>query len=293
MAWEDLRENIRRLDEVLRTIGLTMPVGSPHTNQYNTSKEFLDDERAMTQTQLLAKWQNAKFEEVFRSAIGITRLSRAAYTLRAHPGLKSILKIVLTDTITQDFAPNQAKDYFYELEVATILTKAGFKVDLKEPDVVVHGNGLSRPIGIACKYPSSRKQIHGHISKGYKQLTGQNLPGFVAFGMDLIVFGEAFKEPPKYLDFNQHPEPPITVAKGHLTREIMELVPERRDKYPAELPLDGAMLSFNLWGLYRNPPEITEVTAWSLQCDEKNSIRSDMVKIKAAIENAQVDWMRP
>jgi hypothetical protein len=35
---------------------------------------------------------------------------------------------------------------------------AGSRVELREPDIVASGNGLSKPLAIACENPSSRQQ---------------------------------------------------------------------------------------------------------------------------------------
>lgn len=165
------------------------------------------------------------------------------------------------------------------------LQEAGFTVKLREPDIVVNGNGLVRDVGIACKYPSSIKQIQDHISKGYRQLTKQNLPGVVAFGMDLLVFRAAFKHPPHYLDFRQNAKHPMQVAQKQLQNEVIELI-EARSKYPAELPLDGAMLSLAMWGAYHEPVRITEVAAWTFQCDSANPLRQEIGILVSALTQA-------
>ncbi len=71
--------------------------------------------------------------------------------------------------------------------MAATLKLAGFSVELREPDVVASGNGLSNPLAIACKYPFSRQQVHEHISKGYRQITRENMDGVVSIGLDLMV----------------------------------------------------------------------------------------------------------
>ena len=72
------------------------------------------------------------------------RLTETVVALRDQPpaALRKRLKQVLAGPLTQDFSPEQAKDFFYELELAADFKRAGFAVSLREPDIVISGNGL-------------------------------------------------------------------------------------------------------------------------------------------------------
>jgi len=61
------------------------------------------------------------------------------------------------------------------------------------------------------------------------------------------------------------------------------LIGERPVKYPSESPLDGALLTFDVWGAYGNPAGITEVTAWKFQCDSGNPLLHDIGVIAARL----------
>jgi hypothetical protein len=128
--------------------------------------------------------------------------------------LKSRLKQVLGGALTQDFVPDAAKDYFYELEMAAHWKDCGFTVELAEPDVVVSGNGLSAPLGVACKYPSGLASLHDHISKGYGQITKHGYEGLVAIGLDQLVC----KGMSNYMDFRQTDKHPLDIME-RLTSE--------------------------------------------------------------------------
>jgi len=194
MGWDEVRNTIDPFNHAIRSLNLSIPDDSPVGLQFQTLRAFLADQASMTQAALSAKWREPEFKRVFEAAIIVFRLTRSVVALQAQPRrrLKCTLEPVLAGNITQDFSPCQAKDFFYELELAYFLQRAGFSVTLREPDVMIEGNGLSRPIGLACKYPSSEQQVHAHISKGYSQLTGQQLPGVVAFGMELLIFRKVF-----------------------------------------------------------------------------------------------------
>ena len=105
---------------------------------------------------------------------------------------------------------------------------------LREPDVVVSGNGLSGELGMACKYPSSEAQIQTHLSKGYKQLANQNMDGCVVIGLDIIVFRTVFNSPPKFLDFRQGKRHPLAVANSMVGDTMNALVVKRAEEYPSE-----------------------------------------------------------
>jgi hypothetical protein len=72
-----------------------------------------------------------------------------------------------------------------------------------------------------------------------------------------------------------------------MNQEMNILVPERAQKYPSELPLDGAILSFNVWGVFGKPTGLTEVTAWTIQCDEDNPIKKDINVIVDAMQSGR------
>lgn len=288
MSWDAIRKIIEPFESVIRDLKLSMPEGSDINMQYQTVRTFLADQSSLSPEALSAKWSNGDFKRLYDAAIVIFRLARAVGELQRQPQkrLRDTLATVLSGSITQDFIPSQAKDFFYELDLAYRLQRAGFSVTLREPDVVVTGNGLSREIGIACKYPSSMKQIHAHISKGYKQLTGQRLSGVVALGMDLLIFLRIFDRPPHFLDFRGNPKHPLTIAQRNLDDEMVKLTSERPVKYPSECPLDGALLSLDVWGAYGNPAGITEVTAWTFQCDEGNALYYDLCTITKSLSAA-------
>jgi len=159
------------------------------------------------------------------------------------------LKKVLGGPLTQDLVPVEAKDIFYELEMAALWRACGFTVDLDEPDVVVSGNGLSDRLGVACKYPSSWGQIHEHLSKEYKQITRNGYEGLVAIGLDQLVFNGMTN----YMDFRQNPKHPLEVLQRATSEIMTNLVATRERDYPSEKPVDGAMVSLSAVGLYCDP----------------------------------------
>jgi hypothetical protein len=144
---------------------------------------------------------------------------------------------------------------------------------------------------MACKYPSSRKQLHEHLSKGYRQISGQGLDGVVAIGLDLIVGKEA--DLGTFLDFNQGSRNPMQILQDHLTSEVATLLEERTRDYPSERPLDGLMLTLTPGGMIGKPARLVVLNAVSLQCDSKNPKFADLGVVKNRLETLNTATWTP
>jgi hypothetical protein len=166
MGDDKIRRDLAAFDALVSSLGVQLGDDSPVKPYLDLTREFLADEQAMPPEEWLAKWDR-RFKDFYQGQILVARLTRSLLELKDQkPGvLKGYLKKVLSGSLVQDFEPQQAKDFLYELDVAATLKKAGLGVELREPDIVLTGDGLSEPLGLACKYPSSVGQIHAHLSK--------------------------------------------------------------------------------------------------------------------------------
>lgn len=287
LSWEPLRTSLAGFDDVIDRLKIRIANDAPIAPQLEIVREFLKDHSSLAEEDLLAKWNEKDFKAFYDAAIAVRRLAEAVVGLQNQPEgmLRQILNKVLAGSLTQDFSPEQAKDFFYELEVAHRLQEAGFTVLLREPDVVVGGNGLSGELGLACKHPSSAAQIHEHLSKGYRQIAKQGLDGCVVLALDIIVFNEVYDSPPKFLDFRQgHGDRhPLDVANGLVSDAVAKLVAERSKDYPSEREMDGAILTLSMAGIYGSPAGLTSVTAWGVQCDAGNPRLDDIRRLVEAL----------
>ena len=173
----------------------------------------------------------------------VSRLTESVLALKQQPQgkMRKALRTILQSDLTQDFVPNPGKDLLYEFEIAAWLSRMQFNVTLGEPDVRASGNGLSRELGFACKYPSSDKQIQDKITEGYRQLRRHQLPGVVAIGLDQVAFAE-FKLEALSAD---SAETATRDADAKLYRWVSQIA-EARQGLVAEVPLDGAVFSLNV-----------------------------------------------
>ena len=263
-------------------MGLSITDRSPVFKQFATTREFLGDRATLTENTLAEKW-DSRFKEFYDGQIVTKRLTDAVLSLKCHEQgpLRQRLKSVLGGDLSPNFEPSQAKDIFYELELAADFCASGFTTTLREPDIAIADCGLQDQYGVACKYPSSESQIHAHLSKGYSQLTRQSMRGFVAIGFDLLIF----KEIGKFIDFRQGHRAPLDVMQGCMNEAMTNLVTDRAEKYPSEAPIDGALFTLRASGIYGAPAQLTTVTAVTIQCDSKNPMAVDIGHIHKTLRS--------
>jgi len=285
MSWTQLQQSLAEFDSIIGRIGVRLGEDAPISAHLEMIREFLSDRESMDQNHHLAKWNAVDFKQFYDSVIVVSRLTDAVVALRDQPEgtLRKRLRQVVSGSLIQDFAPHQAKDYFYELEIARLFIRAGFTVALREPDVVVSGNGLTRDLGMACKYPSSEAQLHEHFSKGYRQIANQDLDGCVVVGLDNIVFNTVFASIPRFLDFRPGDRHPLDVADALTMSAIQVLVQQRASDYPSERPIDGALLTLSVWGIWGQPAGFVGLTSWALQCDSANAVHEDLRRVVGAV----------
>ena len=284
MGYEKLLRDFQAFDEVLARIRLSVPATGILAEQLFLIREFLEDKVKLPEQELLLKW-NPRFKEFYNAQLVLGRLGSAVAVLWNQPDgkLRTYLKKIFSGDLSQGSSPNQAKDFFYEFWLASVLAEAGFTVELKEPDIIISENGLPGPLGIACKYPSSEQQLHPHLSKGYKQLRNQSLDGFVAVGIDLIVLKEAYPRGVNYIDFNQGSKHPVDVLQVQVDQATKNLVASRAKDYPSEAPIDGLFVSFTMGGIFGSPPTFTFATATTMQCGAHNPMEEQIRKIRDRI----------
>jgi hypothetical protein len=77
-----------------------------------------------------------------------------------------------------------ARDIQFELYVAAGCCNAGFEIEPKEPDILVHD--FAGDFGIAAKRPKSRKTLEKNIRKGSNQIVASGMDGILAIDLSLI-----------------------------------------------------------------------------------------------------------
>ncbi len=272
---------LARFDQLMREMNLRFADGSPLKREADLIREVYNDLASLSDVQGQPNWGH-RIPEFVLARITLERFVAATDTLKGIPGLRRILNEVLAGSISQDFQPSRAKDKLYELEFAATLKLAGFQVELREPDIVASGNGLSKPLAIACKYPSSRQQLHANVSKGYKQITGQNLDGAVAIGLDLIVGRDAGLH--GLLDLRRGTIPAEEIMERRLSDEVRKLETERKRDYPSERPLDGLIMTLAIAGMYEEPATLGFLNSFMLRCLTGNPLAADLEIVKQRIE---------
>lgn len=283
MGYDKVTSNLAIVDKHISDLKIKLDPNAEIVQQMNLVRDFLTDKVQLSTDQLDAKWKD-RFVDFYRAQLSVGVLSEAIAELAKNQKepLGKYLKVVLGGSLTQGGpAGGQPRDWFYELSLASVLSEAGFTVHLQEPDLVVEGNGLSQKIGIACKYPSSDKGIHEHLSKGLSQLKKHGLPGFIALGIDQIVVEKANLK--KYVDFNEGGKHPGDVLQKHADSELITLVKERPTKYPSEDPVDEIVVTLSLVGHYGKPAKLVSPTVVSIHCSSSSPIKNDIGTIAKAL----------
>lgn len=275
------QQTLLKFDRFLHDSALHLGDDSPLKYEADLIREAYHDLATLSDEEGQPKWGH-RSAEFLLARISLERFMAASTALAGTPGATKLLKDVIAGSITQDFERSSAKDKLYELELAAPLKRAGFVVELREPDIVASGNGLSKPLAIACKYPSSRQQIHEHISKGYRQISKQNLDGVVAIGFDLIIGTEQGLH--GILDFGRGSLPPEEILDRHLVKEIVTLERERREDYPSERPLDGLIITAAIAAKDNDSASLTFSNVLRLCCLPGNPLKADLEIVKQKID---------
>jgi len=272
---------LSRFDRLIEEMGLKMGEGCALKQQAELIREYYYDRKLLGPNHANAKWQ-PRFLEFAQARIALQRFVEAVGTLQGVLGLSGVLRKVLTGSTSQDLRPSQAKDALYELELAATFRLAGFYVELREPDIVASGNGLRKPLALACKFPSSHQQLHEHLSKGYRQITGQNMDGAVAIGLDLI-FGIAaeFEGVP---EFSRGGVPALEAQRQFLEKEMHDLIATRARLYPAERPVDGLLMTVTTVGTNASAPTLDRLETIVCWCQPANPLAADLEIVKQRIE---------
>lgn len=274
-------QTMLRFDQLLEVMKMKVGGNSSIKHEADIVRDYYRDRATLGVEEAIRRW-DPRFDEFYQARITLERVTASASALSGTSGLKGLLKDILAGSVTQDFRLSSAKDKLYELEMAATLRLAGFAVELREPDIVASGNGLGKPLAIACKYPFSRQQVHDHISKGYRQITRENLDGVVSIGLDLLVAKDLGLG--ARLDFRRGGKPAHEIMADRLDMELHNLQVERKRDYPSERQLDGLMLTLSFSGIDGDPPELTTLYSIALGCLPGNPLKADLEIAKAAIE---------
>jgi hypothetical protein len=275
MAYDELQSKIAQFDALVLSLGFVWPRIAPVQHQMAMVKEYLLDVQTSGEA-AVAKWMQKDFLTWYRAMIAVEMLCDAVLELRNFPAaaLKKQIELATSSDLSQDFEQSQAKEYLYELQIAGMLHRSGFTVSFAEPDLRVSGNGLSREIGVACKYASSEKKVNNNISKGYEQIAGQGMPGIVAVGLDNIIATELNR----FIEFPDEPAEIRQVLAAQL-RTWIEKIEKSRAGMPERVPLDGAMFTLRMVGVCSQPKRLVAATHVSYQYVESNPILADIDRL--------------
>ena len=111
-------------------------------------------------------------EEILKPPIPADWISRIQAVVSGHP-----LPQLESDR-------THARNIQFELYVAACCRRAGYVIEPKEPDILVHAQ--SGNFGIAAKRPKSAKSLERHIRKGSRQIQESTAEGILALDLTVI-----------------------------------------------------------------------------------------------------------
>jgi hypothetical protein len=134
MSYEVLEQNLTKFDQTLLDLKMVCPVESPVGNQLQLTRDFLRDRRTLSDEELLKKW-DSRFDEFYKAQIVVARLTESIAVLSpSHSSrLRPYLKTIFSGDLTQGVEPSQAKDFFYELWLASSLYSMDSKSSYVNP----------------------------------------------------------------------------------------------------------------------------------------------------------------
>jgi hypothetical protein len=273
-------EAVPKFDELVKELRLKISATTPLKLQADVLHEYLDDQSKLGRDACNEKWA-ARRLEIFLNQMALERFVEVVRPLKETLGLKVVLTKALKDSIIQDFKANRAKDAFYELEVAASLKLARFDVALKDPDIIVQGNGLSRPLGIACKYPESRQRLQDNVTEGYEQLETHCPYGVVCLGLDFLVAKDQGLQ--GWINFRRGGRSALEIQFHRLVNEIRGFKAERDRDYVGRHKLDGLMMTVSIVGLNGKQPGPERFESIAAGCLDGNPMYADLEVIRRGI----------
>ena len=278
MGYEKIISGIGDFERLCGNLSIEIPRRSPFRRNVDLVKEFLADMEANSE-EAAQKWRQRPIDEWYWAMLSVEKLCSAVSEVQNHPDdLKRLIPLAVMEDIKQDFEPSQSKTYLYELQIGAWFQRAGFAVAFDEPDVRISENGLSQQVGLACKYPSSEDKLDKRISEGYDQIKRQGIPGLVAVGMDILCCRGMKK-------FVQFPDSKAVILES-MGNELSEWVTKtikRRAGVKGRRPLNGAIFTLSMAGIYGKPPGLTVASHMTFQSNEDNPLNTDIAVIARAI----------
>jgi hypothetical protein len=271
-TYEEIRKGITTLEHLVSELGLEIAPVNPLSKHLEIVKSHIDG----TYTLADPVANESAFRQWYLAMLSVGTLTTVVNALQKQPStaLEKLLRLVLSGDISQTFKPTQAKDFLYELQVAYWFHKAGFSVEIgQEPDLWISGHGLSKKLGIACKYPSSKNKLDDRISKGYDQLEKHNLQGIVAVGFDLILCGHMRN----YIRFPNDSQRALNTVAKELNSWVEKTIARRAGA--GRRPLENAMFSLVMGGFTEPPARLQFITQFALICKPESPLRPDFVEI--------------
>lgn len=207
MAFKTQRITYREVDElgnlildVYHRYGITLQSDSPILRYISSAKLMFSKWQAGERT-----FKPRERASMLEEGLECLRIGSAIRWLESKPNLKEKLKKLLQGTVdpTQKVR-TEAKDYFFELNLASRLESAGVDPSLMEPDMMLNLSGTK--LAVACKCIYSARNLGSQVKKAADQILRTGEKGIIALCIDAQLRQSPLMSVPTQAEFNRRVE---------------------------------------------------------------------------------------
>ncbi|OGC75765.1 MAG: hypothetical protein A2Z27_00905 [candidate division Zixibacteria bacterium RBG_16_50_21] len=189
VAYKTIKEYAELIEDLYNLHRITIP-------QNSELAQYIFSARQLSDSWYTGDRNTLDDRDVFFKKMGdsllILRLGYALKYLKEKPELEHHLTKLLEGSIDPtDKKVNQAKDFCFEILVASKLEAKGLKTNLFEPDIRFEIDGMG--LVIACKHPHPQNlnsleiNLEEKFRKATRQIKKSSKRGFIAISLDSIV----------------------------------------------------------------------------------------------------------
>lgn len=255
-----LLERFDALQSQLENNDIVVKPGSRFYNYRNVLEHF--DEVAET-----AEAENVNFKLLRQANYEIELLTVIVEQLSSEPqigGWRSEVERLISgrDLPEKEGRDASPRDFQFELYVAALSRKAGFSIELAEPDVIVSHPDLE--FGIAAKRPKSLGRVRPNIKKASEQIRRSDRQGSIAVDLSLAA------NPKNSCMIAEDTDVGVHAQDAYLDEYLVKKGPKIREVVGEKVI--GITLFMSSTILAKKPMKVGFLTSWRATnlCDESD-----------------------
>ena len=253
IAYGELHERMQELEISLRQHGLSLPRGS----RFLFYRSELERARRVAEGEVNPL--SLDIHLLHRAAYEVPQLMRVVEELSKPPAVSGwqqrVRKVVRGSSLPAPEGKSEPRDIQFELFTAALCRRAGYAIELTEPDIVIHSGSMI--FSLAAKRPSSSKRISKTIQKASSQIVDSGIPGIVVLDVSQLL------NPTFALLHTSH----RTAALSEITRLTNDFVDHNRAVIRSLVHPDmvfGVMVRMEALTMLGDPQRLGSATRWTI-----------------------------